>query len=223
MPKILLSGQESIKKVGMKKPKIKICGMRDFENVKDVLKCKPDFMGFIFFEGSKRFVSDEELEKLLKLNFGPTKRVGVFVNEATDKIIEKFEKGYFDLVQLHGDESPEEILPLKYQGIETIKVFSVGEDFDPNILEQYESVVDYFLFDTKGVHRGGNGYKFDWEILSGLDIKLPYFLSGGLEVEDMHNSQLYSMPNLMALDYNSKIELLPGLKDLDGVKKLLTE
>ncbi len=207
----------------MSKPKIKICGMRDFENVKDVLKYKPDFMGFIFFEGSKRFVSDEDLEKLLKLNFGTTKRVGVFVNESTDKIIEKFEKGYFDLVQLHGDESPEEVQLLKYQGIETIKVFSVGEEFDAKILEDYESIVDYFLFDTKGAQRGGNGYKFDWEVLITLDIKLPFFLSGGLEVADRNNSQLSSMPNLLALDYNSKIELLPGLKDLDGVKKILTD
>lgn len=207
----------------MSKPKIKICGMRDFENVKDVLKYKPDFMGFIFYEGSKRFVTDEDLEQLLKLNFGTTKRVGVFVNESTDKIIEKFEKGYFDLVQLHGDESPEEVQLLKYQGIETIKVFSVGEEFDAKILEDYESIVDYFLFDTKGAQRGGNGYKFDWEVLSRLDIKLPFFLSGGLEVADRNNSQLSSMPNLMALDYNSKIELLPGLKDLDGVKKILTD
>jgi phosphoribosylanthranilate isomerase len=207
----------------MKKPKIKICGMRDFENVKDVLKYKPDFMGFIFYEGSKRYVSDQELEKLLKLNFGPTKRVGVFVNEATEKIIEKFEKGYFDLVQLHGNESPEDILPLKYQGIETIKVFSIGDDFDAQEMQKYESIVDYFLFDTKGAQRGGNGYKFDWEILSGMDIKLPYFLSGGLEVADMYNDQLLAMPNLIALDYNSKIELLPGLKDLDGVKKILSD
>ncbi len=79
------------------------------------------------------------------------------------------------------------------------------------------------MFDTKGAQRGGNGYKFDWEILSGMAIKLPYFLSGGLEVADMNNTQLSSMSNLMALDYNSKIELLPGLKDLDGVKKILTD
>ncbi len=203
------------------KLKIKICGMRDFENVKDVLKHQPDYMGFIFYEKSKRIVTEDQMEKLLKLNFGTTKRVGVFVNESTDKIIELFEKGYFDIIQLHGDESPEDITKLKYQGIEIIKVFSVGEDFDPAILKKYEQISDYFLFDTKGAKRGGNGVKFNWEVLQGIKINKPFFLSGGLEVTDLKLAQLMGLDNMIALDYNSKIELLPGLKDLDEVEKLL--
>ncbi|MBK6265412.1 phosphoribosylanthranilate isomerase [Marivirga sp. S37H4] len=205
------------------KLKIKICGMRDFENVKNVLKHQPDYMGFIFYEKSQRIVTEEQMDKLLNLNFGATKRVGVFVNESPDRIIELFEKGYFDLIQLHGDESPEDIIKLKYEGIEIIKVFSVGEYFDPAILKKYEQIADYFLFDTKGLNPGGNGVKFNWNVLQGVKISKPFFLSGGLEVSDLKLAQLMGIDNMIALDYNSKIELLPGLKDLDEVEKLLKD
>lgn len=195
--------------------------MRDFENVKDVLKHRPDYMGFIFYEGSKRYVTEEQVESLLKLNFGTTKRVGVFVDESPELIINFFQKGYFDLVQLHGEESPEDVMKLKYEGIEIIKVFSVGEGFNPSILAAYEPLVDYFLFDTQGAQKGGNGYKFDWSILQQIDSKKPFFLSGGLQTSDLQLVQSMAMNNLIALDYNSKIELLPGLKDLDEVEKIL--
>ncbi|WP_236587670.1 phosphoribosylanthranilate isomerase [Marivirga aurantiaca] len=197
--------------------------MRDFENVKNVLKHQPDYMGFIFYEKSQRIVTEEQMDKLLNLNFGATKRVGVFVNESPDRIIELFEKGYFDLIQLHGDESPEDIIKLKYEGIEIIKVFSVGEYFDPAILKKYEQIADYFLFDTKGLNPGGNGVKFNWNVLQGVKISKPFFLSGGLEVSDLKLAQLMGIDNMIALDYNSKIELLPGLKDLDEVEKLLKD
>ncbi|PTB97834.1 N-(5'-phosphoribosyl)anthranilate isomerase [Marivirga lumbricoides] len=203
------------------KLKIKICGMRDFENVQNVLKHKPDYMGFIFYDKSKRYVNEEQVENLLKLNFGTTKRVGVFVNQSPEIIIDFFQRGYFDLVQLHGEESPEDILKLKYEGIEIIKVFSVGEDFNPSILAAYEPIADYFLFDTKGAEKGGNGYKFDWNILHQIDSQKPFFLSGGLQTSDLKVVQNMELKNLMALDYNSKIELLPGLKDLDEVEKIL--
>ena len=195
--------------------------MRDFENVQNVLKHKPDYMGFIFYVKSKRYVNEEQVESLLKLNFGTTKRVGVFVNESSEIIIDFFQKGYFDLVQLHGEESPEDILKLKYEGIEIIKVFSVGEDFNPSILAAYEPIADYFLFGTKGAEKGGNGYKFDLNILHQIDSQKPFFLSGGLQTSDLKVVQNMELKNLMALDYNSKIELLPGLKDLDEVEKIL--
>lgn len=195
--------------------------MRDFENVKDVLKHQPDYMGFIFFEGSKRYVTEEQVESLLKLNFGTTKRVGVFVNASPESIISLFQKGYFDLVQLHGEESSEDVMKLKYEGIEIIKVFAVGDDFNPEILKPYEQIVDYFLFDTKGAQKGGNGFKFDWNLLQQLNSEKPFFLSGGLESSDLQKVMHLGIKNLIALDYNSKIELLPGLKDLDEVGKIL--
>ncbi|MGJ3237051.1 phosphoribosylanthranilate isomerase [Marivirga sp.] len=205
----------------MNTPKIKICGMREVENVKHILALQPDFLGFIFYDKSKRFVSDVQMDELMKLGFGDTLAVGVFVNEEVNNILEKANKGYFTHVQLHGDESPDEVKALQAEGLTVIKVFSVGDDFDESILTDYE-MADYFLFDTKGLYRGGNGQKFDWSILQRLSIQKPYFLSGGLDVEDVQSIDSDSFPNLVALDFNSRLEIEPGLKDVEKVMKLFT-
>lgn len=200
--------------------RVKICGMREVENIKQVLEFEPDYLGFIFYEKSSRYVSESQMKEIIKLNFGETERVGVFVNETTDKILSYADKGFFDIVQLHGDESKEMVKTLKNEGLEVIKVFSVDDDFDPKVLNKY-SDTDYFLFDTKGKLPGGNGVKFNWDVLEKSKIKKPFFLSGGLGVKDMEIVKNFKSKNLYALDFNSKLEDEPGLKNLSKVKQIL--
>ncbi|WKK81871.2 phosphoribosylanthranilate isomerase [Marivirga arenosa] len=199
--------------------KKKICGMREVQNVKDVLEYNPDYMGFIFYEKSSRFVGKDQMQELIKLNFGETERVGVFVNESFDKILEYADLGFFDIVQLHGKESPEQVEKLKAEGLEVIKVFSVGDDFDGAQLKAYKKA-DYYLFDTKGKLPGGNGEKFDWSVLNSAAINKPFFLSGGLDENDT-NIDKSQFKNLYGLDFNSKLELEPGFKDVIKVQEVL--
>ena len=200
--------------------KIKICGMRDTENIRQLLEAEPDYLGFIFFEKSARYVSELQMKEIIKLKFGETERVGVFVDEKFERIVEYADKGFFDTVQLHGNESPELIKALKNEGLEVIKVFAVDDDFDASILRKY-SDADYFLFDTKGKLPGGNGVKFNWEVVEKSKIKKPFFLSGGLGVQDKEVLNNFNSKNLYALDFNSKLELEPGLKDVQKVRKIL--
>ncbi|WP_296618499.1 phosphoribosylanthranilate isomerase [Marivirga sp.] len=200
--------------------RIKICGMREKENIHEILEFEPDYLGFIFYEKSSRYVSESQMKEIIKLNFGETERVGVFVNETTDKILSYADRGYFDVVQLHGNESAETVRALRNEGLEVIKVVSVDDDFDPKVLNKY-SEADYFLFDTKGKLPGGNGVKFNWEVLEKSKIKKPFFLSGGLGVDDMKEISNFNSKNLYGLDFNSKLELEPGLKDVSKVKHVL--
>ena len=200
--------------------KIKICGMRDKENILQILRFEPDYLGFIFFEKSSRYVQEDQMKEIIKLSFGETERVGVFVDEAFEKILDFADKGFFDVVQLHGNEAPEMVNALKNEGLEVIKVFSVDDDFDAKILNKYTEA-DYFLFDTKGKLPGGNGVKFNWDVLGNSKIKKPFFLSGGLGVDDMEMINSFKSKNLYALDFNSKLEDEPGLKNLSKVRKLM--
>ena len=194
--------------------------MRDVENIKQILELEPDYLGFIFYEKSARYVSESQMKEVIKLNFGETERVGVFVNESIANILKYADQGFFDVVQLHGNEAPEMVNALKNEGLEVIKVFSVDDDFDAKILNKYTEA-DYFLFDTKGKLPGGNGVKFNWDVLGNSKIKKPFFLSGGLGVDDMELINSFKSKNLYALDFNSKLEDEPGLKNLSKVRKLM--
>lgn len=200
--------------------RIKICGMRDKENIWQILEFEPDYLGFIFYEKSLRYVPEAQMKEIIKLNFGETERVGVFVDEAFEKILDFADNGFFDVVQLHGNETPKMVKALKNEGLEVIKVFSVDDNFDAKILTKY-SDADYFLFDTKGKLPGGNGVKFNWDMLEKSKIKKPFFLSGGLGVEDLETVRSLNSKNLYGLDFNSKLELQPGLKDVEKVKEVL--
>ncbi|WKV12314.1 phosphoribosylanthranilate isomerase [Marivirga harenae] len=200
--------------------KIKICGMRDLNNIRQLIEFGPDYLGFIFYEKSARYVSENEMKEIIKLNFGETERVGVFVNASAEKILDYADKGFFDIVQLHGNEEPKVVKALKEEGLEVIKVFSVDDDFDFKVLNKY-SDADYYLFDTKGKLPGGNGVQFNWELLENSKIKKPFFLSGGLAIEDKHRINDFKSKKLYALDFNSKLELEPGLKDLDKVQLVI--
>lgn len=200
------------------KIRIKVCGMRDPENIIQVGELQPDYMGFIFYSKSKRFVGDdfiipEELPKSIK-------KVGVFVNEATDKIMELVARHKLDFVQLHGAESVDQCEELKANKMGVIKVFSMDQQFDFAEVKHYQKVVDFFLFDTKSEGFGGSGKTFDWSLLEKYDQGVPFFLSGGLSSENIVDAQDLKSMNLHALDVNSGVELSPGVKDIDKIKQI---
>lgn len=198
--------------------KIKVCGMKDDNNIKELMELQPDYMGFIFYEKSKRDVQGVLNQELL-LSFPKSiKKTGVFVNASTAFILEKVETYQLDAVQLHGQESPEQAKEIKDKGLEVFKAFSVGETFAFAQLESYKGAVDYFLFDTKGKEAGGNGFTFDWTILNDYDNEVPFLLSGGLDGNNIEDVKKLSHLNIYAVDVNSKFETEPALKDIDMLK-----
>ena len=188
--------------------KLKICGMKNPENIIEVAQLQPDFMGFIFWEPSPRFFSGH-LSELPK----SVKKIGVFVDAGFTEIIDKVKQYQLDLVQLHGNETSDFCKKIQNENMTIIKAFSVGIDFDFKILNAYESVVDYFLFDTKGAAPGGNGQSFNWEILNNYASQKPLFLSGGIGIESIENIKKLNIP-IFAIDVNSKFETAPGQKNI---------
>ena len=215
--------------------KLKVCGMKYIENIQQVAALQPDYLGFIFYEKSKRNFEGiiPELPKEIK-------KAGVFVNEIPEIVVSLVEEYGLKMVQLHGDESPEYILRLKeifkesiaekhqrskYKMPEIVKVFGVKDDFNFGVLKQYESLVDYFLFDTKGKERGGNGVTFDWSVLKNYNSTKPFFLSGGIgldEITAIKELQKSDLP-IYALDVNSKFETEVGLKSVKSIQKFKKE
>jgi phosphoribosylanthranilate isomerase len=195
--------------------KLKICGMKYPDNILEVGALLPDYMGFIFWEKSARYF-DGVIPDLPK----SIKKVGVFVNESTEVILAKAIKYDLQAIQLHGQESLEFCLNLKNEldsKIEIIKVFSVDDDFNFDALKPFETVCDYFLFDTKGKLPGGNGTTFDWKVLEKYPSSKPFFLSGGIGIEEMEAVKEISKTDLplYAIDINSKFEIEPGLKNIE--------
>ncbi|WP_395618588.1 phosphoribosylanthranilate isomerase [Aquirufa sp.] len=195
--------------------KWKVCGMREPENIQEVAACGPDFMGFIWAPKSPRYVGPDFVIPTLPAK---TKSVGVFVNETTDHIIALSKKAGFSVVQLHGEESQSEIAALKAAGLQVIKAISVGSAADFDLKDQ----PDFYLFDTKkGTQVGGTGEHFDWSLLAHYQLDIPYFLAGGLSAEDVGEAK--KLPGLYALDFNSKLEVSPGLKDIEKVKEIVKQ
>ena len=197
---------------------LKVCGMRDPENMIAVAALRPDYMGFIFYRNSKRAVpSDFQIPKDFPSGI---KRVGVFVNESMPAMLSLVRKFSLDFIQLHGEESPLQCEELRTAGVGVIKAFALSPGFDFKTLEPFKKVVDYFLFDNKGVDYGGTGTAFDWGMLKEYDQEVPFFLSGGLSLENIHDVALLEGMNLHAVDVNSGVEVRPGLKDVGKIKKL---
>ena len=203
---------------GRKNILLKVCGMREAENIRQVASLHPDYMGFIFYRSSPRFVGDD----FAMPDHFPSeiKRVGVFVNEVTAEIGHLAQKHTLDYVQLHGDESVEQCSELRALGIKVIKVFSIGNEFDFNHIMMYEDCVDFFLFDTKGRDFGGNGIVFDWTMLQNYSQNVPFFLSGGISPGTIVGVDVLKGMNLHAVDVNSGVECSPGIKDVELVRKL---
>ena len=199
---------------------IKICGMRDHSNILQVAALGPQYMGFIFYDKSPRFVGESfSLPPSLPSSI---KKVGVFVNESTTVIADRGSSTGFDFVQLHGNETADQCASLKDTGLKVIKVFSVDEDFEFRNTNPYKRHVEFFLFDTKGKLYGGNAKTFNWELLKKYDQEVPFFLSGGLSPANIAQLGDVSNMNLHALDLNSGVELSPGMKNIEKVDAVLT-
>lgn len=194
--------------------------MRDVNNIAEVSGLHPDFMGFIFYRPSPRYVGDDF--KMPDILSPATRRVGVFVNEVNSVIEQKVKEHNLDYVQLHGDETPEQCRELKNLGIGVIKVFSVDDNMDFSVTQKYRDAVDYFLFDTKGKYFGGNAVRFNWELLSRYDQRIPFFLSGGISPEHIEEIQRLGNINLVAIDVNSGVEISPAFKDVKKIQAIKT-
>jgi len=191
---------------------LKICGMRDAKNIHAIEQMDIDWMGFIFYSGSPRYVGET-------IHYLPTKvkQVGVFVNKKYDEIIRIAKKYDLTHLQLHGNESPKDCLLLRNEGYLVIKAISIKAAKDLTQIKPYESCVNCFIFDTKSVLRGGSGKKFDWSILNKYQGGKPFILSGGISPDSISQLKKVKHPSLIGYDLNSQFEITPGLKD---IKKL---
>lgn len=224
--------------------KLKVCGMN--HNPEAVAQLQPDYLGFIFWEPSSRFFNG----KMPTLD-PSIKKVGVFVDAPLENVLKKIKEFDLSAVQLHGKETPEYCdalrhdklvsashenhvrsgrmetsdlsTPLKETKVQIIKVFSIKNAFDFSILEAYEDVCDYYLFDTKGKLPGGNGYTFNWSVLENYPSTKPYFLSGGIGLENTDDVLSFLLKPeskyCHAIDINSKFEIEPGLKNIEQLKE----
>jgi phosphoribosylanthranilate isomerase len=203
--------------------RVKVCGMVDPLNLKEVSAGEPDFIGFIFYSGSPRYV-DEEAECGLFKNFPKgIKRVGVFLDENISEIVKISHRASLDLIQLHGNESPAYCSRLRSSGLSVIKVFNIENEFNFESLTGYLPVCDFFLFDTKGTKPGGSGRKFNWEKLDEYSFDKPFFLSGGIGPEDAGLIKSISNQSLYGVDINSRFETITGMKDVELVRKFIEE
>lgn len=214
---------DSYRDIGRAGVRLKVCGMK--RNTLEVAELLPDYLGFIFWEPSSRHF-DGEIPEIHE----NSKKAGVFVDASPEEITKKVNKYGLDAIQLHGRESAvfcKEISIALDGTTEIIKVFSIKDSFDFSVLSEYENVCDYFLFDTKGKLPGGNGYTFDWSILKNYPSTKPYFLSGGIGLEetDKLNEFLNASESkyCYAIDVNSKFEIEPGLKDIEKLKQFKEE
>jgi phosphoribosylanthranilate isomerase len=198
--------------------KLKVCGLKNRENIIEVLACEPDFIGFIFYEKSPRYIS-EELEPSFIQTITTSKKVGVFVNESEIKMLDIASRYGLDYLQLHGNETAEFCKELQ-KSIPIIKAFQVDDDFDFSTLKEYEDGCTYFLFDAKSTQYGGSGETFNWKKLTEYNLQKPFFLSGGVGLDNIEQVLLLKSkyPNLYAVDVNSKFEIKPGIKDISKIK-----
>ncbi len=202
----------------MKNLKIKVCGMKYPDNISALSDINPDYMGFIFYPPSKRFVGlDFQKSDLDNIN-KETNKTAVFVNALLHEVIEFSNLYGFKIIQLHGNESPEFCKELMSHKFTIIKAFGVDDKFDFQILENYLDCVDFFLFDTKTDDHGGSGKTFGWQLLNNYELDKPFFLSGGLSLDNLSSIEEIKNPNFYGVDLNSKFEIEPGLKDLEKLE-----
>ncbi len=192
--------------------------MRNQQNIGELVTLMPDYMGFIFYEKSPRNIGEAIPEAIRKLVLSEIKKTGVFVNMPADRISEKAKKSRLQAIQLHGNELPDQCYKLKRQGLEVIKAFQIGSGFDFFRTVAYAECCNYFLFDTLSTAHGGTGYKFDWNILGRYQLNIPFFLSGGIGIDDIQEIEGLDHPMLYGVDLNSKFETKPGIKDIQLLK-----
>jgi len=203
--------------------KVKVCGMRNVNNIKDISQLPIDIIGLIFYHKSARFVGNDfslEIVNAIPHNIG---KAGVFVNESIEYVLQKSTQYNLQFLQIHGNESPQYCKDLQNQTeSKIIKAFQIDSTFDFSTLQAYQSVCDYFLFDTKSDNYGGTGLKFNWEILANYTFDKPFFLSGGIQFDDVEVIKQLQHPQLFCLDINSKFELAPALKNVELISNFLS-
>ncbi len=210
--------------------KIKVCGMRHPDNLEEVCALGPDYVGYIFYPGSKRYVGKDPDPALFKIPTDEIKKTGVFVNEKVQHVISISEALGLDLVQLHGSESLDYCRIIRDAGFPVIKAFDPGlvpqENPAPSkkySLEDYSELIHLFLFDTPGPGYGGTGQKFDWNLVLGAPISSPFLLSGGIGPDDAMAIGKLKHSSLHGIDVNSKFEVSPGFKDIPLLRKFILE
>jgi len=197
--------------------KIKVCGLKDPENIKAVSALNPDYMGFICYAPSPRYISGL-LPGTLETIPPTVHKTAVFVNESAETIHNLINTFGFDAIQLHGNESPEFCASFRPK-VTVFKALGIDGDFDFNQLNKYAGKIDFFLFDTKTPIHGGSGKSFDWALLNKYDLNVPFFLSGGISIENLENVNNINHPQFYGIDLNSKFEIAPGLKDIEKLEK----
>jgi phosphoribosylanthranilate isomerase len=202
--------------------KIKVCGMRDSQNIQAVAALQPDFMGFIFYPKSPRYAEHLQAEVLNALP-KTIKKIGVFVNESLKQILTIAYRYNLDGVQLHGTELVEMCRELRKTGFIVIKAFPVADASNFIVTKKYEGSCDYFLFDTKTDAYGGSGLKFDWRLLDEYKGDTSFLLSGGIDLDDVEALRKIEHPKFAGIDLNSRFETEPGMKNVEKLKKIICQ
>lgn len=197
---------------------IKVCGMRDPQNIQEVAALGVDWIGLIFYRKSPRAIGNVAC----RMKNSSFKKIGVFVNATFEQMMEAVAVYGLDYLQLHGDESPELCFTLQKRGISIIKAFSISIIEDLEKTKSYEGYTDYFLFDTKCEHYGGSGKQFDWSILSAYRGNTPFLLSGGIHPDSVEAIRNFSHPQCAGIDLNSGFETEPALKDIEKLRLFLS-
>jgi phosphoribosylanthranilate isomerase len=204
-------------------PLIKICGLREADNIKAVAELSPDFLGFIFYPGSPRFAGEILSPESLKNLGGGIRKTGVFVNADFEIITGIVRKYSLDTVQLHGSESPDTCRRVKDTGVRVIKAFNIRRSGDFAGCSGYIRCTDYFLFDSATRSFGGSGNKFDWGLTGEYDLDHPFFISGGINPADISDIMSIANPSFRGIDLNSRFETRPGRKDTEKLKQFIKE
>jgi len=199
--------------------KIKVCGMTNKQNLKQVAALQPDYVGFIFYDKSPRHINS--LKPLDMQNIS-ARKTGVFVNSSYEEVSNAIALYGLDAVQLHGEEGSDFCSFFKDKGIEVIKAFGIDTDFDFTQLAGYYNSCDHFLFDTKGPGHGGNGFSFNWSVLKRYDQEKSFFLSGGIGLDNIEKIHELEDMNLYGVDINSRVEDRPGIKNINMVRDIIS-
>ena len=192
--------------------------MRDKNNILSLVQLPIDYIGFIFYPLSPRYIGNTIPLEILNLIPSTVKKAGVFVNAPLIDLLLIAEKNHLDCIQLHGNETPEYCAILRENGYKVIKAFKAEQEMFTHGTVQYNYVCDYFMFDTPTPKFGGSGIKFDWTILKQQKISLPFFLSGGIGPDDIEIIKGIDINEFYAVDINSKFEIKPGIKNIDLIK-----
>lgn len=200
---------------------VKVCGMREPENIREVIKLGIDWMGLIFYERSPRSIGSHTIPE--DIASAPVRRVGVFVNATPGYMMEMAAVYRLDYLQLHGDESPDDCHALRKRGFSLIKAFPIARKEDLERTKAYEDRVDYFLFDTKCEGYGGSGKRFDWSVLADYGGETPFLLSGGIAPGSVEAIRAFHHPRLAGIDLNSGFEIEPGHKDINKLEEFIEQ